>query len=314
MKYKVLISAPYFQNVIERFRSHLEANDIEIIIPQVNERLEEDDLLEYIEEIHGIMCGDDRFTRRVLAKAHKLKVISKWGTGIDSIDQEECKRLGILVCNTPNAFTEPVADSTLAYILCFARKTIWMDKAMKAGVWEKIPGFSLREKTLGIIGMGNIGKAVAKRACAFGMKILANDIKEIDSKEIEMYGVKMVSKNEIYKEADFISLNCDLNETSVHLLDKEAFFKLAKKPFIINTARGPLIEENSLIDALKEGQVSGAGLDVFEHEPLALNSELLEMENVLTAPHNSNSSPMAWERVHENTIKNLIEGLNNNDR
>lgn len=314
MKYRVLISAPYFQDVIERFRPHLEENDIELVIPEVNERLEEDDLLEYIEDIHGIMCGDDRLTPRVLAKASKLKVISKWGTGIDSIDKEECERLGIWLCNTPNAFTEPVADSTLAYILCFARKTLQMDKAMKEGVWKKIPGFSLREKTLGIIGFGNIGKAVAKRASAFGMTILANDIKEIDQKLADTYSVKMVLKDEIYEKADFISMNCDLNDSSYHILDEAAFIKMKRTPFVINTARGPLVKEEALINALNDSKIAGAGLDVFEHEPIPKNSELLKMDNVLVAPHNSNSSPMAWERVHENTIKNLIEGLNNNER
>ena len=120
------------------------------------------------------MCGDDRFTARVLDAAPKLKVISKWGTGIDSIDQLACRERGIVVCNTPNAFSEPVADSVLGYMLAFSRNLFRMDRAMKAGEWKKIPGRALRECTLGVIGVGNVGQAVVRRAAAFGMTSLGN--------------------------------------------------------------------------------------------------------------------------------------------
>ena len=300
-----------YKGVIERFRPYLEENNIEIIVPNVNERLEEEDLSEYIEYIDGVMCGDDKFTRNILSRAKRLKVISKWGTGVDSIDIKACEEFGIKLCNTPNAFTEPVADSVLAYMLCFARKTPWMDKHMKNGVWEKIPGFALREKVLGIIGVGNIGRAVTKRARAFGMRVMGNDIKEVDPEFVSETGIEMVSKDDIFKEVDILSMNCDLNATSRHILDETAFSQMKKQPFVINTARGPLIKEEALIHALKNGVVSGAGLDVFEEEPLPVTSELMKMENVLIAPHNSNSSPNAWERVHQNTISNLLEVLRN---
>ncbi len=309
MKYKVLISAPYFQDVIERFRPILAANNAEIIIPNVDERLEENELLSIISDIDGVICGDDRFTPRVLHKATKLKVISKWGTGIDSIDKEECSRLGIKLCNTPNAFTSPVADSVLGYILSFARNIPWMDKQMKSGVWKKIPGFSLSEKVLGVVGIGNIGKAVVKRARGFDMKVLGHDIKTIDESFVTSHELDMVSLEYLLQQSDVISLNCDLNPTSIHILNSEAFCKMGKKPLIINTARGPLIKEIDLIEALNSGVISGAGLDVFEDEPLAADSVLLKMDNVLVAPHNSNSSPEAWEHVHKNTVKNLLEGL-----
>jgi D-3-phosphoglycerate dehydrogenase len=133
MKHKVLISAPYMMPSIERFRPFFEANHIEIIVPEVNERLEEDDLLKYIADLDGVICGDDRFTVKVLDQATRLKVISKWGTGIDSINKPECTKRGIAVRNTPNAFTVPVSDSVMAYILNFARNISFMDRAMKQG-------------------------------------------------------------------------------------------------------------------------------------------------------------------------------------
>ena len=166
MTIKVLISAPYMQPVVEQFRPFFEANGIDIVVPPVNERLEEDELLRWTAEVDGVICGDDRFTARVLKAASMLKVIAKWGTGIDSIDQATCAALGIAVRNTPNAFSEPVADSVLGYMLCFARRLPWMNDAMRQGCWEKIPGRALRECTLGVIGVGNVGKAVVRRAVA----------------------------------------------------------------------------------------------------------------------------------------------------
>ena len=210
MKWKVLISAPYMQPVIERFRESLESRGVEILLPQVTERLSEEELLRIIGDIDGVIAGDDRFTARVLAAAPRLKVISKWGTGIDSFDLDECKARGVEVRNTMDAFTEPVADSVLGYILSFARRLPWMDTAMKNGKWEKIPGRALRECTLGIIGVGRIGKAVARRALPFGMKILGNDYIEMDNEFKTQTGIKMLGLDGILAEADFISLNCDL--------------------------------------------------------------------------------------------------------
>jgi D-3-phosphoglycerate dehydrogenase / 2-oxoglutarate reductase len=308
-KWKVLISAPYMQPVIERFRGELEAKGIELFIPTVNERFEEADLLNFIGDIDGVICGDDRFTRRVLDAAPKLRVISKWGTGIDSIDRESCKELGIAVCNTPNAFSEPVADSVLGYMLCYARNLPFMDKHMKNGVWHKIPGKTLRECTLGIIGVGDVGKAVARRAAAFGMRILGNDIREISPEFLAQTGVIMVSKEQLLAESDFVSVNCDLNPTSYHLMDDAAFALMKPTGVMINAARGPIVDEQALIRALQAKTIAGAALDVFEHEPLPADSPLLKMDNVMLAPHNSNSSPEAWERVHRNTINNLVRVL-----
>ncbi len=133
MPFKVLVSAPYFQPVLDRFRSVFEENDLEPIVPEVRERLSEDELVGLIDGIHGVIGGDDRFTARVLEKATDLKVISKWGTGIDSIDQEAADRLGIVVRNTPNAFTDPVSDTVLGYILSFARNIPRMDREVRSG-------------------------------------------------------------------------------------------------------------------------------------------------------------------------------------
>ncbi|RJR35904.1 MAG: dihydrofolate reductase [Deltaproteobacteria bacterium] len=314
MAWKVLITAPYMQPAIERFRPVFVENNIELLVPPVKERLGEAELMEWVADIDGAICGDDSFTARVLATAPRLKVISKWGTGIDSIDQAECQRRGIAVRNTPNAFSEPVADSVLGYMLCFARNLFQMDLFMKQGVWEKIPGVTLRERTLGVIGVGNAGKAVVRRAATFGMRLMGNDIVQMPADFIAETGIEMVAKESLLRQADFISLNCDLNPTSFHLLSEKEFSLMKPTAILINTARGPVVDESALIRALQDKRIAGAALDVFEEEPLPVNSPLCAMDNVLLAPHNANSSPEAWEQVHRRTIANLLEELRKHHR
>lgn len=309
MRWKVMVSAPYMIPVIDRFRNIFEKNDIEIITPPVKERLSEQELLNWVSDVDGVICGDDRFTESVLRAAHKLKVISKWGTGIDSIDKNACERLGITLCNTPDAFTDPVADTVMAYVLCFSRRLLWINRDMHHGGWNKKPGKSLHECTLGVIGVGQIGKAIIRRAHAFNMNLLGNDIVDMPKEFVEETGIQMVSKDELLRRSDFISLNCDSNPTSYHLLGWKEISSMKPSSYIINTARGSIIDERALIEALKSELIAGAALDVFEQEPLDESSPLRQMDNILLAPHNANSSPEAWERVHNNTIRNLINVL-----
>jgi len=306
----VLLTAPYMLPFVERFRPLFEKYDLELIVPNVRERMEEADLLKYAGQFDGAICGDDRYTARVIeACAPRLKVISKWGTGVDSIDAEACSRFGIKLGRTPNAFTIPVADTVLGYLLAFVRRLPWMDRAMKAGNWEKLPGKSLCECTLGVIGVGAIGKAVTRRARAFGMQVLGNDIVEIDHVFIVETGIEMTSLKDLLSRSNFVSLNCDLNPTSHHLMNADTLALMKSTGVLINTARGPIVEEQALVEALQAGRIGGAALDVFEVEPLPADSPLLKMDKVMLAPHNANSSPAAWERVHLNTIKNLLDGL-----
>ncbi len=306
----VLVSAPYIIPIIDRFQHVFEEHLLKLIIADVHERLSEEQVLAYAGQFDGTLCGDDLYSARVLeACAPRLKVISKWGTGIDSIDQQAARRLGIKVHRTPNAFTLPVADTVLGYILAFARQHPWMDRDMKAGKWEKIPGRALSECTLGVVGIGNIGKAVIRLGRAFGMQILGNDIIEIDPDFVLENGVEMTSLDDLLRRSDFVSLNCDLNPTSYRLINALSMRLMKPTAVIINTSRGTIIDEQALIEALQSGTIAGAALDVFEEEPLPLESPLRQMETVMLAPHNANSSPAAWERVHWNTIRNLLDGL-----
>ena len=306
----VLLSAPYMMGHLERFIPIFQHYGLNIIIANVFERLEETDLLAYAGKFDGAICGDDRFSEHVLQLCKpRLKVISKWGTGIDSIDHEAAERLGIMVMRTLNAFTLPVSDSVMGYILAFARKQPWIDQLMKSGKWEKIPGRSLSECTLGVVGVGNCGKAVLRRGHAFGMKLLGNDILPIAPEFYLENCVEMTNLETLLQRSDFVSINCDLNPTSKHLINIKTLKMMKPDSVLINTARGPIVKEADLILALQEGIIAGAALDVFEVEPLPSSSPLLTMDQVMLAPHNANSSPAAWERVHRSTIRNLLIGL-----
>ena len=309
MTWRILISAPYFLPVVESYRSQLESDGLELVIADVRERLGEEELLPLVPTIHGTICGDDQFTERVFRAAPHLKVISKWGTGIDSIDTNAAARLGIRIFNTPNAFTDCVADSTLGYILNFARGLYRMDGDVRSGKWTKPDAVSLRECTLGVIGVGNIGKAVVRRAVAFGMTVLGCDPVTVAESFRAETGLKLVSMDELLNSSDFVTLHCDLNPTSYHLIARPQFDSMRPTAYLINTSRGLVINEQALVEALQRGKIAGAALDVFETEPLPCDSPLRMMNNCLLAPHNANSGRAAKKLVHESTIRNLLNGL-----
>ncbi len=306
----ILLSAPYMIPFLDRFQPYFDQYKLELIIPEVHERLNKRQLLELAGKYDGTICGDDQYDSEVIkACSPRLKVISKWGTGIDSIDKESAQNLGIEVFRTLNAFTVPVADTVMGYILAFARRQPWMDKEIKSGNWNKLPGHALSESTLGVIGVGNIGKAVLSRAYGFGMQLLGCDIIPVDPGFIRKFGIEMTSLEDLLSRAEYISVNCDLNPTSYHLINRETLSQMKSSAVVINTARGQVIDESALVVALQTGTIAGAALDVFEIEPVPSDSPLLSMENVMLAPHNANSSPAAWEQVHWNTLRNLLNGL-----
>ncbi len=306
----VLLTAPYMIPYRERFQPVFDHYGLEVIQPVVNERLSEAELLAHAGQFDGTICGDDKYTPRVIdACLPRLKVISKWGTGIDSIDKAYAEAHGTRVMNTLNAFTLPVSDTVLGYILAFARQIPWSDHLIKTNRWEKLKGKALSECTLGVIGVGNIGKAVLRRAAAFGMRLLGNDIQPIARDFLAEHRIEMLPLDDLLAQSDFVSVNCDLNPTSFHIINEHTLAKMKPGAVLVNTARGPLVDEPALIAALQSGHLAGACLDVFEVEPLPDDSPLKRMPNVLLAAHNSNSSPSAWEAIHWSTLRNLLIGL-----
>ena len=306
---KVLITATNLLPVLGQWRPYFEERGAEVVAAKVNERLSETELLPLVTDIAGAVVGDDDWNAKVIAAAPQLKVLSKWGTGIDSIDQAACETAGVAVRNVTNAFTDPVADTAMSYALSLLREVPLTDADMKNGVWYKRPVRCLAECTVGVIGLGNIGQAVVRRMKAAGATVLGNDVRELDSAQLAELGVRLVSKEQLLAEADIISLNCDLNPTSHHLLGAAEFSQLRQGALVINTARGSLIDEPALVAALENGTVGGVGLDVFEDEPLPSDSSLRHLSNVLLAPHNANSSPRAYQAVHQASIDNVFSVL-----
>lgn len=309
MKWRVLITCPHLQQTIEQYRGLFAERDIEIELPHVAQQLSESELLDIIDRFDGVIAGDDEFTANVLEKGGRLKVIAKWGIGVDAIDLEAAARLGIRVSNTPDVFADEVADVVMGYIILLARKLHLIDQSVREGGWTQIRGISLRDRTLGVIGVGSIGRAVIRRAQAAGMSLMGYDVAPIPTSFVEETGLSVVDLQKLLQTSDFISLNCNLTSANRHMLSKSEFALMQSGVYIINTSRGALIDEEALVQALREGKIAGAALDVFEQEPLPLDSPLREFDNCILGTHNSSNTSEAVMRVNEVSIRNLLDGL-----
>lgn len=275
-----------------------------IKIPQA---LNSNELAKKINGYDGLICGDDEVDKKVIQNANKLKVISKWGTGTDSINKILCKKNNIKVCNTPNAFTNSVAQLALSYILAFSKNIFEIhQKIQYENKWPKISSNLMLNQTVGIIGFGKIGKSLANLCQKLKFKVIFNDI----DKKITSRKFKFVTLDNLISNSDYICICCDLNKTSYHLLNSAKLRKLKKTAALINVARGPVINEKSLINFLKKNKDFKVALDVFEKEPLAKNNILKKFNNVLLSSHNAFNSSELVEKVNINTLKNIYKNLN----
>lgn len=307
---KVLVTGPRILRDFEMVRPELERLGFEIIKARVNQQLSESELIPLVADIDATICGGDKWSARAMDAAPKLKVICKWGTGTDAIDFDAARERGILVRNVPDAFSVPVADTVMCFLLNFARRIPWLDREIKAGRWTPLDGTTLAECTLGVIGMGNIGSTVLRRASAFGMKLLGTDTRgDIPLQLIDDTGVEVVPMDELLKRSDFVSLHCDLNPSSRGLIGERELKLMKSTAVLVNTSRGPVVQQAALERALLERTIAGAGLDVFEVEPIPADCSLLKMDNVLLSPHLAQSSERAAHRTHHRVVRNLVELL-----
>ena len=311
MSWRVLITCPPMLNTIEHCQERFKAENLEVVTSNVVQQLTEDELCQIIADFDGVIAGDDPFTAKVLETGRKgrLRVLTKWGIGVDAIDLEAAKKLGIYTSNTPDVFGDEVADVALGYLLLLSRQLHKIDAAVRRGEWLKIQGTSLRGKTAGIIGVGSIGKAIALRCQAVGMNLLGYDIREIDPNFCSILKLKQVELEDLWKNSDCILLACNLNSSNYHLLNEKALAMMKDGVWIINVARGPIIEEKALVSALKTGKVAKAALDVFESEPVTRDNPLVEFEQVILGSHNSSNTREAVLRVNQKAIDNLVRDL-----
>ena len=307
---KVLVSNIMMLKEKDRFDKAVRDLGYDPVWAAPDQFLSEQECLNLVGEIDGWLAGDDRITASVLeAACPRLKVIAKWGTGIDSIDLEVAKRLGVEVKNSPAAFANAVAEVAIHYMLSLSRNLVEIDRAVRTGAWPKPQGLELSGRTLGMIGFGAIGQRIAELATAFGMDVIFFDPFQKDAKQLLGKNAHPVTLDEIAEKADIVCLACSYNADNHHIVDDEFLHKMRPSTLVVNVARGPLVDQVALVSALREKRIAGAGLDVFETEPLDKNDALLTFENVVLGSHNANNGRAAVEFVHQNTLNNLHKVL-----
>ncbi|MCG1013191.1 phosphoglycerate dehydrogenase [Tepidanaerobacter sp. GT38] len=305
--YKILITPRSFGKSSSKPLDLLKEKGYEVVQNPYGRIMTRQEMMKHIVDVDGIIVGVDPLDREVLACGKRLKAISKYGVGTDNIDVEYAKEKNIPVMRTVGANAEAVADFTFALMLAVARRIVEIDAGCRKLNWNKITSIEVHGKTLGLIGLGAIGKKVARRAAGFDMKVLAFDTfkDEVYAKE---NGITYVTLEELLKESDFISLHLPLTDETRNLISYEQFKMMKPMAVIVNTARGGIIDENALLWALKEKRIWGAGIDVFEEEP-PKNSELLKMDNIVIGSHCAASTYEAIEKMGMMAAENLIECL-----
>lgn len=254
----------------------------------------------------------DKIDAEVFNAASKLKIVSQLAVGFDNIDLAEATKRGIYVTNTPEVLTDTTADFAWALLMAVARRVAEADRYVRGGQWKvawhpaMLSGRDVHGATIGVVGAGRIGYAVAKRAKGFDMKILFYDVDPARTEIEKNLGGKKVDLDTLLRESDFVTLHPPLMKETHHLINAEKLKLMKKTAYLINNSRGPVVDEKALYDALKKGQIAGAGLDVFEQEPASLDNPLLKLDNVVVAPHISSASLETRSKMSEMVADNLI--------
>jgi D-3-phosphoglycerate dehydrogenase len=292
---------------LPRHRERIEKLGYEVIAPDLagRQQFTAAELLEYSDRLVGIIAGDDQLDRSFFDGAAKLKTVIRWGIGMDSVDHEAARDHGITVRNTPGVFGHEVADSAFGYILNLVRGYIAVDAAVRRGEWPKMEGVTLAGAQLGIVGFGAIGREIAKRAKGFDMDVVAHD----PFADAAQSDVPIIELDKLLATSRFIVLACPLTPETLQLVNAERLALVRPNAYLVNVARGPVVVEKDLIDALKGGRLAGAALDVFEVEPLPLDSELRTLPNVVLGAHNGSNTREGVVRASNAAVDFLIEEL-----
>lgn len=307
---KVLLTCPPMLGMVDYFRPAFERAGVELTAPHVVQTLSVEELLKLVPEHDGWIIGDDPATREVFmaGKAGRLKAAVKWGIGVDNVDFAACKDLGIPISNTPNMFGAEVADVAMCYLLGLARETFFIDRNIRAGQWPKPRGISTAGRTVGVIGLGDIGRHAAKRLLANDMRVIAWD-PGFTQPPAGLEAVQLATWPLRIETCDFLVFTCSLNKSNHHMLDATVLTKAKPGVRVVNVARGPLINEQDLIAALEGGHVHSAALDVFEEEPLPMHSPLRTMERCIFGSHNGSNTTDGVIRASERAIDLLFSYL-----
>ncbi|WP_247744771.1 phosphoglycerate dehydrogenase [Shimia sp. R11_0] len=301
----VLVTCPPMLGQIDLFYDYAAERGLRLHPAQVTQILSEDELCEQLPNYDGWIIGDDPATRRVFETAQKgrLTAAVKWGIGVDNVDFDACKDLGIPIINTPMMFGSEVADVAIGFVIGLARELFLIDRGVRAGNWPKPAGISLINRRVGVIGLGDIGRNVATRLQALGMTVVAYDPGVEGDAGIP--GLERAAWPEAVEDLDFLVFTCALNKHNFHMLDADVLSKCKAGVRVVNVARGPLIDEAALVSALQSGHVHSAALDVFEVEPLPMDSPIRGMERCILGTHNGSNTVDAVIRATHTAIDRL---------
>lgn len=306
-RWRVLIGSRSFGQAFPEHLTALAAAGCQVIPNGVGRAYREQELMELLPSMDAIITGTDALTAAVIAASPRLKTIVKHGVGLETIDLDAARSHGVIVSATPASIHDSVADLTLALILALARKIVPAHLEMRVGGWKPFFGIELMDKTLGLVGLGRIGKAVCMRAQGFGMAVIAADPYP-DLAFAEMHHVRIVSLDELLATADVVSLHVPAEMVKRTLIGETELTRMKPSALLINTARGQLVDEEALAEALRNGRIAGAGLDVFVHEP-PIGSPLLTLDNVVLTPHIGGRTLDGQRRMGEMAIENCLRAL-----
>ena len=307
MKEKILTTPSSYGKDMPELFAQLEAAGYEVVRNTTGGILEKDAMKEMLADCVGVIVGVDPMDAEVLASAPKLRAIAKYGVGVDNIDMDYCKEHGIKVSRTVGANSEAVADYAMALMLAVARKVPEIDRKCRKLNWGKITTRDVSHATLGLFGLGAIGRHVAERAQGFGMKVIAYDPYWPEEFARE-HGIERADAETIFKNADFISLHLPLMPDTEGFVGEKELGWMKKDAILINTARGGLVDEKALLKALKEGRIYGAGLDAFAHEPPE-DDDWFELDNVVLGSHCAASTRGATQNMGRMATENLLRDL-----
>jgi len=307
--YRVLVSCIQMQRELSDYADEFAKHDIDVVAPTVSQQLSEDELIGIMADIDGVIAGDDFFTANVFDNAPKLRILSKWGIGTDAIDKDAAASHGVKVTNTPGVFGDEVADVAIGYVLMLARGLHLIDRDVRAGGWLKIEGETLAGKTLAVVGLGSIGRAAAVRGAALGMTVVGHDPFPAAQQTAEQLGVEVVDLDEAFRRGDYLVLCLPMSPENHHLVDANRLALMKPTARLVNVARGPLVDEAAIVEALRSRSIAGAALDVFEVEPLPADSPLREFDNVILGSHNGSNTREGVRRTSRLAFDNLIAGL-----
>lgn len=307
---KILVSASHFDTLCQEAKELFAAHGHEVIFDPSRSfpAYSFTELKEIIGDIDAALIGMDVYNEEVFKIAPKLKAVAKFGVGVDNIDGEAAKKYGVKVLNAPGQNSNAVAELTVAFMINILRGLVPLHKEMERGQWPRFMGNEVKGRTIGLLGFGAISRLVAKKLSAFECKVIAYDLYP-NTEAAKEYGVEMVTADEVIENSDIVSIHIPATKDTYHMFNDDTFARMKKGSYLINAARGALVDLEALSRALTTGHLAGAALDAFEEEPLPLDSPILQCKNIVLTPHTGAETKESYRNVSLCTAKDIIAVL-----